>query len=472
MKAYIWGDKYDISRNRLFAELLIRHKIDFFENNKTVAIDGKTFESGKSYYVPLEQSQYRLVRLFFDRSLSIPDSVFYDGSSWTQILSTGLSYAEVRDPNYLKGNQVTALAESPFPIPEKSTYGYVLDWRDYSSFRALYQLQKSGVATKAGSTTISIQTTGGIKEFGPGSILIPVVNQTISIDSLYHVIQKVSSETPSAFYSVQTGFSISGVDLGSDQFKKLEKPRVLLITGQGLSSLEAGAVWYLLDQQIGLPVTKADLSQLSQIDYTRYNSIIIVSTDQRNSGSVTLNDAKFIDRLKIWINEGGTLITINSAVNWAIEKDLVTDKLVADKSETESKTRFNYDDRVKIEGAKTIGGTIFQTDVDITHPLGFGYTNRKLPVIKNNRIFLEPSANPFQTVVKYDPQPLLSGFIQKSQLNKLKASAAVVVNISGKGRTILFSVDPTFRAFWYGTSRLFYNSIYFGQTIQNAARNR
>ena len=34
-----------------------------------------------------------------------------------------------------------------------------------------------------------------------------------------------------------------------------------------------------------------------------------------------------------------------------------------------------------------------------------------------------------------------------------------------KGRIIVFSEDPNFRAVWYGTNRLFMNALMFGQMI-------
>jgi TonB-dependent SusC/RagA subfamily outer membrane receptor len=122
-------------------------------------------------------------------------------------------------------------------------------------------------------------------------------------------------------------------------------------------------------------------------------------------------------------------------------------------------------------------GILLNTDFQrysgrLTHPLGFGFTSRKLPVIKTNRNLLQPSVNAFQTVVKYDAQPLLSGFIQTNQLAKLKETAVVVVSHSGRGRVVLFTIDPTFRAFWHGSSRLFYNSLFFGPTIQSSSRYR
>jgi hypothetical protein len=35
----------------------------------------------------------------------------------------------------------------------------------------------------------------------------------------------------------------------------------------------------------------------------------------------------------------------------------------------------------------------------------------------------------------------------------------------GRGRIVGFADNPNFRAFWFGTNKLFMNSIFFGQVI-------
>ena len=105
------------------------------------------------------------------------------------------------------------------------------------------------------------------------------------------------------------------------------------------------------------------------------------------------------------------------------------------------------------------------SDLDITHPLGFGYSSRSLPVYRNHEVFIEPSKSPFSTVIKYTANPLLSGYINAENLNKIKNSVSLQVSSVGQGRAILFVDDPTFRGYWYGTNKLFFNALFFGSHI-------
>jgi hypothetical protein len=122
-----------------------------------------------------------------------------------------------------------------------------------------------------------------------------------------------------------------------------------------------------------------------------------------------------------------------------------------------------------ISGAQVIGGAIFETDLDLTHPLGYGYYNSKLPVFRDNRLFMEPSKSPYANPVVYTAKPLLSGYISRSNLKQLGNSAAISVSAIGSGKVIAMTDNPNFRAFWYGTNKLFLNSIFFGQIISGGS---
>jgi len=80
-------------------------------------------------------------------------------------------------------------------------------------------------------------------------------------------------------------------------------------------------------------------------------------------------------------------------------------------------------------------------------------------------LFLESSTNPVATPVRYTQNPLVSGYLNLQQKKRVAGSAAVVVSALQSGRVIVMSDNPNFRAFWFGTNRLFLNSIFFGSVI-------
>ena len=73
---------------------------------------------------------------------------------------------------------------------------------------------------------------------------------------------------------------------------------------------------------------------------------------------------------------------------------------------------------------------------------------------------LEAPKNPVATPFKYTANPLLSGYISNENLTMIAGSPAVSISSFGEGKVIGFVDNHNFRAFWYGTNRLFINSIF------------
>ncbi|MFK7936486.1 MAG: zinc carboxypeptidase, partial [Saprospiraceae bacterium] len=123
-------------------------------------------------------------------------------------------------------------------------------------------------------------------------------------------------------------------------------------------------------------------------------------------------------------------------------------------------------------GRNVIGGSIFMNNLDLTHPLGYGYQDSKLPVFRKGTVFMEMPKNPYAAPLVYTQDPLVSGYSSKENVEKASKSAAIVVSGMGRGRVIAMADNPNFRAFWYGTNKLMANSIFFGQTISGNATEK
>jgi hypothetical protein len=63
----------------------------------------------------------------------------------------------------------------------------------------------------------------------------------------------------------------------------------------------------------------------------------------------------------------------------------------------------------------------------------------------------------------------MNGYISEENEEKLRGTSAVTVSRLGGGKVISFTDNTNFRAFWYGTNRLFMNAVFFWQTISGSA---
>jgi len=460
IKAYVVGDSKDQSRTRAFADLLVKHKIETYQLGADLSVGANKYEKGKAFVVTTDQTQYRMVRSLFEKVTSFHDSVFYDASTWTMALAYGLPHdALTANVKFSKGDKVTAqnLVSTPAAVV-KSNYAYLMEWNEYNASRALYFLLSNKVFVKSAFKPFAATIRGTKKNFGYGTLMIPVVDQNLSSDELFAVMKEASLVSGVDVFSVETGFSLEGVDLGSGNIRTVQMPRVAMLIGDGVSATEAGALWYLLDSKLKMPITKVNTSQFGQLRISDYNTLILVS------GNYSMLGETAVTKIKSWVQQGGTLILQKSAITWAINNKLIDEQL---KKADESKDakRLDYVTASDYQGSRAIGGSIYMGTLDITHPLGFGYTNRELPVYRNHTVFIEPGKSPFNTVIKYTAKPLLSGYVHPTNLEKIRNSVSLQVNTIGQGRAILFVDDPAFRGYWNGTNRLFFNALFFGSNI-------
>ena len=271
----------------------------------------------------------------------------------------------------------------------------------------------------------------------------------------YEFLKEIASESNVAIISVKTG-ATDGIDLGSSNFKKIGLPKIGLIVGKGIASYDAGEVWHLLDQRYDIVLTKLDTRNFNDIDLSDYTDIILP-----NTWGTTLSK-KDAEKLKAWVENGGTLIAYKNAGKWLNSNELLKIKY---KSKKDSAQNISFEEKRNYSGAKFIGGAIFETKLDRSHPISFGYKNDKLPVFKNSTLFIEEEKDSFNNPIMYSNDPLLSGYISKQNLNELKNTSAFKASKLGKGNVIYFTDNTNFRAFWYGTNKLLMNAIFFGDQM-------
>jgi hypothetical protein len=455
-KGWVFGDPEDDGRNQAFLDLLLRHKITTYALNDDIQLEGKNYKAGKAFYVPNGQKQYRMVRTMFEKVTTFYDSIFYDASSWTAALTYNMPHAEWNGKQDLTGKELkrSDLKGTYAGVP-KTDYAYLIEWNEYYAPKALNYLLEKGVYVNYGGKPFSIETNEGVKSYGYGTLMIPVSRQEMDADLVHAFVEEATELAGIRAQSVTTGFSTSGVDLGSSSFSTVRKPKAIMLIAGSTNSAEAGEVWHLFDSKIGMPITKVDMDNAGRINWNNYNTLILVSGSYNSLGEST------IDRIKLWVREGGTLITIKGATSWAIGAKLVNEKF-AERSKRPTPERMDYVTQRDFGGSNSIGGSMYMADIDITHPIGYGYTSRELPVYRNHSTFVQPSTDPFGTVVKYTANPLLGGYVNKTNLADLGGTASLLVNRIGRGNVIMFVDNPNFRGMWYGTNKLLFNAVFFG----------
>ena len=444
-EAIIFGNSKDRYRTKKLAEILERHEVDFYELDSDVKHKNKTYRKGYAYVVPKNQKKYRLINAMFETRTEFLDSLFYDVSSWTLPLAFNLDYDLNFNGNYSK--KVEQLKFNKNISIEKSNYAYLMEWHEYLSPNALNELLDNEVIVKVATKKFKLEG----KDYDYGTILIPVQNNN-HID-LNELLNDISSNCNIEINPVKTGYA-EGPDLGSNNFRRLYKKNVAMLVGDGITAYDAGEIWHLLDTRFELSLTKLDIRNFNRIDLSKYTTLIVPNS--------SISNKLVTDKISEWVKSGGNLIAYKNSINWLKKTKLIEVKEL--KNDISAKN-ISFEERSAFFGAQRIGGAIFNTKIDRSHPINFGQTNTTMPIFRNSTIFIEKDKESYNNPILYTDNPLLSGYISEENIDLLKSTSPIKINKIGKGKVIYLTDNTNFRAFWYGTNKILMNAIFFGNIM-------
>jgi Zinc carboxypeptidase len=471
VKAYVFGDSADATRNQMFLQMLSRHQVDIYALKTPVQAGGRTFRPGSAWVIPTNQVQFKLIKSMFEKTLKFEDSLFYDISAWTLPLATGVSYAELNSWNPSMGDAMyftppaTAQGQQSSGAPPsisvtRSSYAYILDWKDYSAPGVLYRLQQRGLLTKVTTNSFEAITEKGKRKFSYGDILIPVQNQGKTADEVYAIVQAAVAGTNAKVYAIEGGFSETGVDLGSASITPVRRPNIMIFAGNGSSPTDVGELWHLLDTRYRIPASLVDIEQFNRIEPSKYSVILMPS------GTYTTLTKEGQDKLRNWVSAGGTLVAMEDAVQYAAQLGLTKVLIRKDPFVEDSTISRPYVSRTEDRRALDMPGSIFSAKMDLSHPIAYGYTDPDISLFKSNTIFMDRNNSAYNTPVQFTASPLTAGYLHKRYLPLAPNAAAVNIDALGRGRIISMTENPNFRAFWFGTNRLLMNAIFFGVIME------
>lgn len=446
--AIVFGDEKDAAKTFHLAEVLKRHQIKIHEVKNDFTQNGKKFKKGYSYVVPMNQKNHRLVKAMFDVRTTFKDSLFYDVSAWTFNHAFGVDYAENVSLSKA-GNEITNLELKKGAVSFKSDYGYLMPWNEFYAPKALYAILQKGLRAKVSMKNFK----NGANSYEYGTIFIPVQNQKLETAALYTFLNKVAKESYITIHGVTTGLN-EGIDLGSNNFRAITKPKVAMMVGDGVAGNDSGEIWHLFDQRFDMPITRLDTRNFNRIDITKYTHIIIPSSGLEKSA---------ITKLQTWVKNSGVLVGYKNTARWLASNKMINIKFKTARRDTI--TSVSFENRSLQSGAQVIGGTIFEAKLDRSHPINFGYKENTLALFRNTTLFMQADKNSYNNPIQYTQTPLLSGYISKENAKVIPNTVPFKVGRLGRGRVIVFTDNTNFRAFWFGTNKLLMNTIFFGDKM-------
>jgi uncharacterized membrane protein len=449
-KSYVLEGNQD--RVNKLAELLDRHEIKYgFISGAPVK--GLDYESGTQksttvthgLVVSTNQPKSKMVKVLFEPKAKLSDSLTYDITAWSIPYAYGLNTVASK-------TIVTPDAPNKSFIQNTSNENataYVAHWNTVKDASFLSELLQQGIRVRF--TEKSFVSAGNT--YDRGSLII-TRSDNKNIEKFTQKISSLANEMKISVTSLSSGFSTSGVDLGSPDVKEIKMPKVAVISGNATSSLGFGELWYFFEQELKFPVTNINSENFSANTLNSFNVLVLP-----NGNYQSLFDKDGLKVLKNWVSRGGKVIAIGSSLNAFEGKDgFGLSKKEKSDEEKDKTTVVSYAKSERTRVSNYITGAIFKTKVDNTHPLAFGYDE--------SYFTLKLGSNAFKyldkgfTVSYLEDTKAVSGFAGHKAAKNIQNTLVFGEHRLGKGSMIYMVDNPMFRAFWENGKLFFVNAIF------------
>jgi hypothetical protein len=382
----------------------------------------------------------------------------YDAAGWTLAYQMGVQFDRIMDGfdgPFIK-NPLGALIQLPGSTVKNASAGYVLDARANQSFKAVNNLVNAGV------DVYRISDVPAGSAYSTGSFYIPSGSKAKS------AIDKATAETNAQFIAA---------DKKPGGLTKIKKARIALWDTYG-GSMPSGWVRLILEKfnysfdviypkDIDTGNLRAKYDVLLFVDEgipaitsrntsaTRGPNALdsIPEALKRMTGRITAE--KSIPQLKIFLEQGGKIVSIGSSTQLAYHLKLpVTDAMVE---------IVNGEEKALVRDKFYTPGSILRMQVDNSQPATAGLNKETDVYFDNNPVFkLNPDAVSSGTIKPLawfgTDKILRSGWSWGEAY--LKNGVTAFEASVGKGKLYAFTPEITFRAQSWGTFKLLFNQLY------------
>lgn len=426
------------------------------------AAGARTFPAG-SYVIETRQPAGRLVRTLLAPETPLPPDFlaaargfvdraenprFYDITAWSLPLLFDLEMYGTAD-----GRAVPVAPWSPAVAPPPvaaggAVYAYLLDGAAAATPAALLALREAG--HRVGVLTAPSRFGGRPLASGAGIVRVGQNGAGVA-----DAVRQVAERYDVAVTAMATGLSDSGFPaLGSGSHSFNLKPvRVGLLAEDGIQGYSFGWAWYTLDRQYEIPLTVLRTRSIADRPLERFTTIVVPEANP-TALREALGEAG-VERLQGWVRDGGTLVTIGSATDFARGAFTLGLRDWYETDAGKTATRF------------TVPGAVFRAELDLRHWMSAGAGDAALPVLVTSaRLYLPPEGAPNsrrRVIAAYGTdRPRMAGHVWPESLERMPGTVFAYEERIGQGRVIAFAEEPNFRAYHRGLNRLFLNAVVLG----------
>ena len=456
IKSYVLsGDKEKIDA---LTALLDQHQISY-EHTSNGSVSRYNYKKGtlskmkindEGIVVHTNQPKGKMVKTMFEPNAKLEDSLTYDITAWSLPYAYGIDAVASK----VKVNGESKNENSVKPKTLSKAFGYVCEWNSMLDAKYLSALLQNGFKVRVAQKPF---TSNG-KRFKAGALVI-LERDHFKMNNFITELSKITQKFDQDLNVIKSGFSETTPDIGSHDMALIHLPKVAAFAGSGVSSLSYGEVWHFFEQELKYPLTTLNLEDYSSLNLNKYDVIILPSG--RYNSFVKADELK---KLKAWVRRGGRLICIDNALStFASDKSFKLNRKKpneeAKKKEQEKNKLIPYNKRERAYISNLITGAIFNTEIDNTHPLAFGYDKQyfTLKLGASSYSLLDSGYN----VSYLKSNKVYSGFAGHNALKNIENTLVFGEERMGKGSAIYFTDNVLFRAFWENGKLFMANAVFF-----------
>ena len=461
------------------ARNLVLNGVEVFQASREVRVADRSLSPHNTYIVPLDQPGSRMARMLLEDEVPMDEaflrrqeelranrepSEIYDVTAWSPALLWDVEVLHASRATEARGAPVQTTPERSARALPRARVGYLLPWNT-STVAAVAEALREGIRVHTAGGEFTLNG----REFGLGTAIVRVAENG---PGLPETLGRIAGAAGAEVVPIDDSYVREGTSLGSNGARTLREPRVVLVYDEPTSSQSAGWARYILERRYGQRTTVIRGDALSRIVLSDYDVIIFPSGSY---GSVV--NAGLRDRLRQWMREGGTLITLGGASRWAASDDVGLLEATMERKDGRPEGTdppdpgtpeqpIDYLEAIEPpnEGPEYLSGAILRALVDTGHWLAAG-TDGEIGVFSQGSPLFSPvTLDQGTNVVRYASMEdlVLGGVVWEDARPQLANKPFMIHQPVGRGQVVAFTQDPNYRAFTESTMLLFMNAVLLG----------
>jgi hypothetical protein len=475
---YVLHSGHDPGMAERLAETLVRNDIEVGRATESVRLEGRTLPAGGTFVVPMDQPTHRLIRNLLDphtpmdeafvarqverRANRLRDQI-YDVTAWSLPLLWDVEVHGVRQATGARWEPVTVDGPLPSAAPLPSALvGYLIPWGTNGA-AAVAEAMREGVRVRSAGAEFVL----GGRRFGVGTAIVRTSDNGPDLAS---ILGDIAGRHRAEVVPVDASYIREGMSLGSGRVRALREPGVLLVYDRPGSTYSVGWARYVLERRYGQRTTAVRASSLGRVTLSDYDVLVFPSGSY---GSVVGQD--LLDRIRGWMRDGGTVITMAESTLWAVRAGLLDTQVERRGGRPEGEAPeaagtpeqpIDYLEAITPldEEPEQTPGAIVRVRLDTEHWLAAGTDGEIGVLVEGSRVFSPITLDRGQNVGRYGgvDDLVLGGIVWEAARPQLAHKAFLIHQPVGRGQIVAFAEDPNYRAYAEASQLLFMNAVLLG----------